>query len=222
MRMARLRGPGLRATALGVVACIVALAACVGPDPKSGERHRWWARLGPVLPHDTFPADCKLCHLGEGWNVLTSTFEFDHLARTGVALRGAHADARCLRCHNDRGPVAIFAAQGCVGCHADVHQGDLGPDCTRCHDESTWAPTDAVTLHQRTRFPLTGAHTDVACHRCHPGSSIGNFLPTDTECVTCHQRDMLRTTNPPHVGLGWTDHCDRCHMTTSWHQAEIK
>jgi len=30
---------------------------------------------------------------------------------------------------------------------------------------------------------------------------------------------MLGTTN--HVGLGWVDRCDRCHMPTFWQQAEI-
>ena len=51
------------------------------------------------------------------------------------------------------------------------------------------------------------------------GQFVGNFLPTDTECVTCHTGDLLRTTN--HVGLGWVDRCDRCHLPTSWPQAEI-
>jgi hypothetical protein len=207
---------------LALIAVVAGLAACMAPDTKSGERHRWWAGLGAVLPHDTFPADCKLCHVGDGWNVLRSDFRFDHLKETGVPLNGAHAAASCLRCHNDRGPVSVFASKGCAGCHGDIHQGDLGPDCTRCHGEETWQPSDPVALHQRTRFALTGVHVAVACHRCHPGASVGNFVPTDTECVTCHRRDLLRANNPPHVGLGFVDHCDRCHMTTDWHRAEIK
>ena len=35
--------------------------------------------------------------------------------RVRVALRGAHAQAGCLLCHNDRGPVQQFAARGCGG-----------------------------------------------------------------------------------------------------------
>ncbi len=214
--------PQLLVLAAGVAGAALLLDACVTPDSKAGERHRWWAGLGPVLPHDTFPADCKLCHLGEGWNQLVPKFEFDHARETGVPLHGAHVDASCLRCHNDRGPVSAFAAQGCVGCHADIHQGDLGHDCTRCHDEQTWEPTNQVLLHERTRFPLTGAHATVACHKCHPGSLAGNFLPTDTQCVTCHRRDMLLTSNPNHVAIGYTSHCERCHGPTDWHEGVFK
>jgi hypothetical protein len=204
-----------------LLAGVAAIAACVMPDSKGGERHRWWAQLGPVLPHDTFPADCKLCHVGEGWNVLTDHFQFDHAKETGVPLRGAHADASCLRCHNDRGPVSVFAAKGCSGCHQDVHQGDLGSNCVKCHGEEDWRVTNAVAMHDSTRFALTGAHATVACHRCHPGALVGNFVPTDTECVTCHRADLLRATNPPHVGLGFVDHCDRCHLPTNWRDAEF-
>jgi len=56
----------------------VAVAACVGADPRAGARHRWWAGLGPVLPHDSFPGDCALCHQGIGWNELRDDFSFDH------------------------------------------------------------------------------------------------------------------------------------------------
>jgi hypothetical protein len=208
-----------RAIGLLVAALVV---ACVVSDPKGGARHRWWAGLGPVLPHDTFPADCSLCHLGEGWNRIRDDFYFDHSLETGVPLNGAHARATCLRCHNDRGPVAQFMARGCGGCHDDVHLGDLGPDCAKCHVEHAWEPQGQISRHQLTRFPLTGAHLRVACHKCHPGSAIGNFVPTDTECVTCHRDDLVRAVNPPHIALGFVDRCDRCHQSTDWHQAEAR
>jgi len=193
--------------------------ACATQDPLRGERHRWWSGLGPVLPHESFPTDCKLCHQGGNWNRMREDFAFDHLRETGVALEGAHNDAKCLRCHNDRGPVAVFDSRGCAGCHEDFHYGDLGPDCTSCHTQETWRPYGQFELHQHTRFPLVGAHVGVACYRCHPGAEVGNFIPTDTECVTCHQDDLRRTTN--HIGLGWTNRCDRCHIPTRWQQAEI-
>lgn len=204
----------------GIAAVVV--AACVGADPRAGIRHRWWAGLGPVLPHDSFPGDCARCHQGRGWNELREDFSFDHEAETGVALVGAHDRAQCLRCHNDRGPVGVFAAKGCGGCHEDRHQGDLGSDCARCHQQETWRPDDMVGAHTRSRFPLSGAHVRVACHQCHPGAFVGNFVPTDPSCVTCHRADLARANNPPHIALGWTDRCDRCHLPTDWHQAEIK
>jgi hypothetical protein len=204
--------------ALAAAFVVVALG-CAVQRAGSGELHRWWAGFGPVLPHGKFPADCKLCHVGATWNELTPDFRFDHQKETGVPLDGAHAQARCLRCHNDRGPVAMFQARGCVGCHEDVHQGKLGVRCEECHDQETWNPRGQIERHDRTRFPLSGAHLATACHRCHPGANVGNFVPTDTECVTCHRDDLAGTLNPPHIPLGWTSKCDRCHMPTDWHQA---
>ena len=113
----------------------------------------------------------------------------------------------------------MFNSQGCAGCHEDIHFGELGPSCTECHQELTWAPIGQLERHNQTRFPLTGIHADTSCRRCHVGAEIGSFTPTDTECVTCHQDDLLRTTN--HIGLGWVDRCDRCHQPTSWPQAEV-
>jgi hypothetical protein len=198
------------------------VVACATQGPGSGLQYRWWSGLGPVLPHDTFPAECSLCHVGRGWNTLTASFEFDHAKETGVPLRGAHARAQCLRCHNDRGPVAVFQAKGCAGCHEDVHQGELGVSCTACHTEDTWYPVGQREMHNRTRFPLTGAHAATACNRCHPGAFVGNFTPADNECLTCHRDDLARTANPPHIPLGWVDDCDRCHIATRWQQAVVR
>jgi hypothetical protein len=204
-----------------VLAALSSAAACIATGPESVQQHLWWSGLGPVLPHATFPADCALCHEGNEWRSVRPDFRFDHEAETGVPLVGAHATAACLLCHNDRGPAATFAAQGCAGCHEDLHLGQLGPDCTRCHQEDTWEPIGQIELHQRTRFPLVGVHAATACHRCHQGAEVGRFVPTDTECVTCHRSDLARAVNPNHAGFGWVDRCDRCHLPRTWNQAEI-
>lgn len=195
------------------------VAACVMQQPGVAMRHRWWSGLGPVLPHDSFPADCKLCHQGDGWNDLVEDFAFDHEGETGYALEGAHEAARCLRCHNDRGPVEVFAKQGCGGCHVDVHLGRLGGVCTQCHTQATWQPFGMVEMHRDTRFPLVGVHASTPCFRCHPGYESGLFVPADPNCITCHVSDLNQTTN--HIGLGWVDNCQRCHQPTAWQNAEI-
>lgn len=209
----------------GPLALVAALSflvmACVMHQGAEVARHRWWAGLGPVLPHDTFPADCALCHVGQGWETLVEDFEFDHEGETGVPLSGSHAGARCLRCHNDRGPVAIFNAQGCIGCHEDYHYGELGSNCSDCHQQHTWRPVGMIAKHNQTRFPLEGVHVATACQRCHPGGLVGNFLPLDVECVTCHQDDLANAVNPNHIALGWVNRCDRCHIPIIWNQAEI-
>jgi len=219
MRRRRTLDPGL-VLATSIASLLVSLiAACALKSPLGVEQHRWWTGLGPVLPHDTFPTDCKLCHVGLTWGKLVDTFEFDHRRETGVPLKGAHEYAQCIRCHNDRGHVSVFAAKGCVGCHEDVHLGDLGDDCASCHTEVTWRPYGQLEAHGATRFPLTGIHAQTACNRCHVGVEVGSILPVDPECVNCHADDLARTTN--HIGLGWVARCDRCHIPTFWFQAEV-
>jgi len=199
---------------------VLVLVACLARSPESVVQHLWWSGLGPVLPHATFPADCALCHEGQDWQGVREDFRFDHEKETGVALTGSHVDALCIRCHNDRGPVEVFARQGCAGCHEDVHFGQLGTNCSDCHKENDWRPVGMIERHQRTRFPLVGVHASTACHRCHLGAEEGRFVPTDVECVTCHASDLARTTIPDHFGLGWVDRCDRCHLPRTWKQAE--
>ena len=204
-----------RAT-LSVLLCLAVLAACHASRGGRLAQHRWWSRLGPVIPHETFPANCNLCHVGDSWNELAENFSFDHGAETGHELEGAHAQAQCLRCHNDRGPVTLFTASGCAGCHEDVHQGALGQDCQDCHRQSVWNPFGQIEAHNRTRFPLLGAHSEIGCRRCHVGAVAGRFAPTDTACVTCHRADLVRADNPNHLNLGLTKRCDRCHRPTVW------
>jgi len=97
-----------------------------------------------VEPHRTFPGDCGLCHVGQGWNNVRPAVSFDHEEETGHRLEGAHAGAGCLACHNDRGPVTIYIARGCGGCHPDPHASALGPDCQTCHSQTDWTPTGST------------------------------------------------------------------------------
>jgi hypothetical protein len=204
--------------ALGALALLVTLA-CVGRWSADVPVQGWWGERGPVVPHDAFPADCSLCHAGDGWTEIRSDFTWDHALETGVALVGAHAEAQCLRCHNDRGPVALFAARGCAGCHEDAHRGTMGGDCQTCHDQETWRPDEVIEIHARTRFPLIGAHAAAACWRCHPGSQVGNFSPVSAECITCHQSDLALALDPDHLAQGWVDDCGDCHVPTTWEGA---
>lgn len=179
----------------------------------------WWKSRGPVVPHDSFPADCTLCHTGSDWNTIVEDFEYDHLAETGVALDGAHARAECIRCHNDRGPVQVFAARGCSGCHENVHRGQLGDRCVDCHTEETWKPKESIAEHARTGFPLVGAHAAVSCWRCHSGAQEGIFTGASTDCATCHASEAVAARSVDHVAQGWTANCQECHAPLAWSQA---
>ena len=199
---------------------VLPLACTILGQPFGGAAsvpvNAWNADRGPVVPHDRFPDDCRICHQGEGWHDIRKDFEFDHEKETGLELEGAHAKAECLRCHNDRGPVEAFAARGCSGCHEDFHKGQLGSDCKSCHDQKTWQAKDVIAKHSMTRFPLIGAHAGVGCWTCHPGAQVGEFKRASTDCLTCHKEDLARAQDPDHAANGWTRDCQRCHAPTTW------
>lgn len=185
---------------------------CGGPGHVGWDEEDW----GPLVPHRTFPGNCGLCHVPERWDVLREDFTFDHGKETGHALEGAHASAACLRCHNDRGPVAAYVARGCGGCHADPHSGSLGLNCERCHGPTTWRPTGLIAEHARTSFPLFGAHLAAPCERCHPRAPVGEFRGAPASCEHCHADDLARATAPDHAANGWTKNCERCHRPSTW------
>ena len=89
---------------------ILTAAVCVTCGATRPPRQGWSKGWGPVVPHEKFPADCSLCHLPDSWDKLRDEFEFDHAKQTGLALKGAHRRAACLRCHNDLGPVKEYVA----------------------------------------------------------------------------------------------------------------
>lgn len=213
--------PGKSATIvalIGVVGLLAMLATAACRTIQDPVPINAWddVRFGPLVPHDTFPGDCGLCHVPERWDVLRDDFAFDHEAETGVALEGAHTQAACLRCHNDRGPVQQYVARGCSGCHVDPHAGRLGTDCAHCHHQVDWRPTGMIAEHATTRFPLTGAHAGIACDACHRRAKLGDFRGEPTECHLCHMDDLARATDPDHRQSGLVRDCQRCHSTVSW------
>ena len=123
--MNKIRMPRLHVTVL-CISIVLGLIACTiqGTSHRAYEPvapNQWQKARGPVVPHDSFPRDCSLCHEGSSWHAIKKDFVFDHAKETGVALVGAHQAAECLRCHNDRGPVANFSQHGCVGSPQGTH-----------------------------------------------------------------------------------------------------
>ncbi len=78
---------------------------------------------------------CDTCHTPNAWAV----WVFDHQKQTGFGLTGAHAKIKCADCH--RRPAAeVKLSQDCVSCHQkdDVHAGQFGRQCQRCHSTVTF------------------------------------------------------------------------------------
>jgi len=160
-----------------------------------------------------FPTDCSICHTTTSWAGAT----FDH-SKTGFPLTGAHINTPCQSCHVNNN--FNLTSTLCVSCHLKDFQGTTNPNhvsagfpqqCEVCHNTAAWIP--ASFDHNKTAFPLTGAHTKVACNSCHIN---GQFAGTPTDCYSCHKPDYLGTTNPNHPAAGFPTTCALCHNTTSW------
>ena len=206
-----------RALLCGVVAaaCAACFIGCATWDQPLIPRSGWSKRWGPLVPHEKFPGDCSICHQPGGWRTLREDFTFDHEKETGYRLEGAHLEAACLRCHNDRGPVKQYVRRGCGGCHPDPHKSSQSIDCTRCHNQTDWQATGLVLEHARTRFPLVAAHAITPCDACHTRASVGDYRNTPVDCHLCHQQDAGRAF-PNHPINGWIRNCERCHTPASW------
>jgi hypothetical protein len=79
--------------------------------------------------------ECARCHSPNGWRI----WEFDHGKETHFALTGAHEKLACDGCHKQPADEVKLDSQ-CVSCHAqdDVHLGQYGRQCQRCHSTVTF------------------------------------------------------------------------------------
>ena len=155
---------------------------------------------GEQFQKEIADADCTACHSGaaESFHIRP----FDHTAKTGYALIGAHSKAECNHCHIElpEGNARIRKFRGnpqeCDGCHRDVHRGQFQKDgtlCGTCHrDFDSWSKL--IFNHDTmSRFHLEGAHSSVACARCHQnvklpdGGEIVQYKPLGVECRNCHE-----------------------------------
>ncbi len=170
-------------------------------------------------PHGALSADvdCSGCHTPDAWTPARAVLEFDHDAQTLFPLAGPHARTECESCHLalDFSAPKVGGA-GCVACHFDVHQGNLGADCVRCHTSDSFLDVPGVDVHANTLFPLTGAHLQVSCDACHLDDRRGAFSGRDTDCMSCHLADYQATRRPSHAEQGFSSDCQQCHGTVAW------
>ncbi len=142
--------------------------------------------------------------------------KFDHNTMTPFPLVGQHVSLSCASCHKSL--VFSDAKSNCISCHTDVHKGSLGVHCQNCHTPQTWVVSNIEQIHERTRFPLVGAHQNVDCASCHTQYSQLYFPPISTACITCHSQQYYSTTAPNHVQAGFSTQCQSCHtvVDVSW------
>jgi len=159
---------------------------------------------------------------------------FDH-STTGFPLTGMHVSpvpTPCISCHVNNNYTLNSTL--CYGCHVAAWQstttlGGSVPNhmtagypttCESCHTTTSWL--GAVFDHNKTPFPLTGAHVTVACNLCHTGST-----PPPLDCYSCHTAAWQSTATlgasvPNHLATDAAvigivpSACATCHTTTNW------
>lgn len=175
--------------------------------------------LAQESPHgDNLDFDCTDCHNTSGWNVDLNSFKHNS---TNFILVGQHHTVSCKDCH-----ISLEfdkAGTDCNDCHTDMHQQTLGLDCERCHTPNSWVVNNVTQLHQMSRFPLIGPHSEADCSQCHTNiisaSASASFLrfdPLGIECIDCHRNDYLATTKPNHQESNFSTNCIDCHKFNSY------
>jgi len=173
----------------------------VGLEPACGSCH--------TDPHrGALGADCARCHSASDWK---KTPGFDH-GTTDFPLAGKHTGLACAKCHTIEGQASPLYKPlphaECSSCHKDAHAGRLGAKCASCHVAASWREVAPSSFdHARTRYPLRGAHAQVACAKCHDRTTAFGPKPAFAACADCH-RD-------PHAGratlAGAKVDCGACH-----------
>ncbi|MBP1656382.1 MAG: hypothetical protein H6Q31_983 [Bacteroidetes bacterium] len=163
--------------------------------------------------------NCLRCHTTQSWRV--SDMVQKHQV-TRFPLLGRHAVADCQVCHANAGRKQFTGTPtDCYACHREDFNRSASPNhsaagfstnCTQCHLESAmhWG---GGFQHDRTQFPLTGAHRSIACIDCHKDQV---FKSTSVQCIACHQNDYSSTRNPNHSSAHIATTCQTCHTTTVW------
>jgi hypothetical protein len=177
---------------------------------------------------------CANCHSEVSWKTGP---RFNH-AKTNFPLLGKHAAVQCAKCHpsvvdadaHKNAPMPPYSEKfmrmsplahaSCTDCHKDPHEGRLGRNCTSCHNNKDWKDVKSVSgeraFHEKTRYPLRGAHLTVDCKSCHGGFPGVPAMFKGLKfggCSDCHVDAHLgELGSPPRA-------CDSCHSINSFRPA---
>lgn len=163
---------------------------------------------------DARDRECRACHTehkGRNADVVGLDRErFDH-DLTNYRLVDAHRTVECNSCHAARTPFHKTSSK-CADCHkkADPHKGRLGDRCDNCHSPTDWRNVKSFD-HGKTKFPLEGAHKEVACATCHAGEAYKDLAQS---CVSCHRIQDIH-------GERYGDKCETCHNQSKWKEAKF-
>ena len=178
-------------------------------------------------PHEgKFGQRCQSCHVVEGWRIVRDgRKDREFHQKTGFPLKGEHEDVECRLCHGPLpGKKAKFkglAHDDCADCHLDAHQGQMTiakkgaiTNCATCHTVDGFVPPRFdLADHEKTDYPLKGAHRAVGCRSCHVASqALLDKVPAATRrLLTQQKRQHLFSALQFQLPKVKTDRCESCH-----------
>lgn len=173
-------------------------------------------------PHDNmYGQDCAQCHSEESFTTFNKNMDFFDHSVTDFDLEGMHVGVDCRECHKERFSTPIDFSE-CKNCHEDYHNGEfekngMSPDCKECHtlDKGFEFTTFTITDHEKSDFPLEGAHVATPCFACHvdEASDRWTFANLGTSCVDCHNNIHEDYLDPKFIP---NNDCTSCHGSDTW------
>jgi hypothetical protein len=162
----------------------------------------------PQVHKGQYGTVCETCHTTETWLDIRALHDVGDFA-----LKGAHDNLTCQRCHKDNRPLG-GSGNLCINCHRrdDIHSNSLSPRCGQCH--SQWSFTPAQFDHSTVGCYLTGLHRTLACYDCHKTGSFGGLA---SDCASCHRDTAIEQRPATHANRA--NSCatvNGCHTPNTW------
>ncbi len=164
-----------------------------------------------------FGQNCTQCHNEQSFHTVSGMATFDH-SKTGFPLVDKHLSVDCKSCHKTKYTDPVRHSR-CDDCHKDYHLGqfmvnEVSPDCSSCHDTKGFTMSSySFERHDRSTFPLTGAHMATPCFVCHKKEDRWTFRNIGIRCADCHKDIHEGYIEPKYYP---EKDCKRCHTTDRW------
>ncbi len=118
--------------------------------------------------------------------------------------------------------LSVGVATAAPGVAHDGVTGDL--DCSACHTAASWKLSATAGAsgfdHDRTGFPLRGAHVQTSCAGCHDSAKLPSTAGARPRTAASPDGDAVPSTcdgchRDPHLGR-MTGQCYECHTAVAW------